>query len=116
MANVIVLFEVTLKEGRMEEYLEMAASLKEELLKAEGFIRAERFSSLSEKNKLLSKSEWRDEESIAKWRNQLKHRLCRRKGRAGSFADYKITVVAPLRCYTMMEREEAPAAANYGEE
>jgi len=38
MTNVIVLFEVTIKEGRMDDYLNMAASLKEELAKADGFI------------------------------------------------------------------------------
>ncbi len=105
MANIIVLFEVTLKEGRMEDYLKMAASLKDELAKAEGFIRAERFSSLAEKNKLLSKSEWKDEESIMKWRNTANHRLCQQKGRDGIFFDYKITVVTPVRCYSMAESE-----------
>ena len=31
MANVIVLFEVTVKDGKMDDYLKMAASLKESL-------------------------------------------------------------------------------------
>ena len=51
MANVIVLFEVTVKEGRMDDYLNMAASLKEALAKADGFIGSERFESLSAKGK-----------------------------------------------------------------
>lgn len=79
MANVIVLFEVTVKEGRMDDYLNMAASLKEELAKADGFIGSERFESLSTKGKLLSKSEWKDEESVAKWRNMEKHRICQKR-------------------------------------
>ena len=47
MGNTIVLFEVTVKNGRMDDYLKMAGSLKESLANAEGFIRAERFSSLA---------------------------------------------------------------------
>ena len=41
---VIVLFEVTVKPGKMEDYLKMAASLKDSIANAEGFIRSERFS------------------------------------------------------------------------
>jgi len=66
MTEVIVLFEVTVQEGKMDEYLRMAASLREELAKADGFISAERFSSVSTNGRLLSKSVWRDEESVAK--------------------------------------------------
>ena len=38
MAKVIVLFEVNVKDGKMNEYLEMAEALKESLAKADGFI------------------------------------------------------------------------------
>ena len=102
MPNVIVLFEVTLKTDRMEDYLQTAATLKEELARTDGFIG----------NKLLSKSEWRDEQCVAKWRNSLRHRLAQKHGRAEDFADYKITVVTPLRCYTIASREEAPEDSN----
>ena len=37
MAKVIVLFEVTVKDGKMDDYLRMAASLKESLGNAKGF-------------------------------------------------------------------------------
>src|SRR5699024_77847 len=112
MPNVIVLFEVTLKTGRMEDYLQTAATLKEELARTDGFIGSERFASLANGNKLLSKSEWRDEQCVAKWRNSLRHRLAQKHGRAEDFADYKITVVTPLRCYTIASREEAPEDSN----
>lgn len=55
---VVVLFEVTVKEEKMEDYLSRAALLKELLAHEEGFISAERFSSLSTKGKLLSLSGW----------------------------------------------------------
>lgn len=64
MDNVIVLFEVTLKEGCMEDYLNRASKLKDDLLKLDGFISAERFSSLNTKGKLLSMSIWKNEASV----------------------------------------------------
>ena len=112
LESVIVLFEGTLREGKMEDYLAQAAALKDALAQAQGFLRSERFSSLSAPNKLLSMSVWDSEESAAKWRNQMDHRLCQKHGRIVDFADYKITVVAPLRFYTMTERKDAPADSN----
>ena len=42
-----MLFEVTLREGREDDYLARAAALKELLAQEEGFVRSERFSSLA---------------------------------------------------------------------
>lgn len=112
MENVIVLFEVTIKDGKNADYLAKAAELKESLQKAEGFIYSERFSSLSVNGKLLSKSEWADEQSVEKWRNNVAHRLCQKHGRENDFVDYKITVVTPVRCYTMTQRSNAPQDSN----
>ncbi|MDO5401459.1 MAG: antibiotic biosynthesis monooxygenase family protein [Eubacteriales bacterium] len=112
MDTVIVLFEVTVKSGKMDDYLKMAASLKDSIAGAEGFIRSERFSSLSTEGKLLSLSVWKDEESIEKWRNLTAHRVCQTHGRLHDFADYKITVVTPVRTYTMTERQNAPTDSN----
>ncbi len=109
MNNTIVLFEVTVKNGKMGDYLKMAGSLKESLASAEGFIRSERFSSLATEGKLLSMSVWENEESVSKWRNLTAHRMAQKHGRMNDFADYKITVVTPVRTYTMTDRTEAPA-------
>ena len=108
MGNTIVLFEVTVKNGRMDDYLKMAGSLKESLANAEGFIRAERFSSLATEGKLLSTSVWENEECVSKWRNFAAHRMAQKHGRMNDFADYKITVVTPIRSYTMIDRAAAP--------
>ena len=35
-----------------------------------------------------------------------------KSGRMNDFADYKITVVTPVRTYTMTDRAEAPADSN----
>lgn len=112
MENVIVLFEVTVKDGKMEDYLKMAASLKDELSRADGFLRSERFSSLTVEGKLLSMSVWRDEASVAQWRNLAAHRMYQKHGRREDFADYTITVVTPVRSYTMPQRQGAPVDSN----
>ena len=112
MENVIVLFEVTVRDGKMEDYLKMAAGLKEALSQAEGFIRSERFFSLAVEGKLLSMSVWEDEASVARWRNLTAHRMCQKHGRMTDFADYTITVVTPRRTYSMAQRKEAPEDSN----
>ena len=112
MSNIIVLFEVTVKNGKMDDYLKMAGSLKESLAKAEGFIHSERFSSLATEGKLLSMSIWENEECVSKWRNLAAHRMAQKHGRMNDFADYKITVVTPIRTYTMTDRTQAPADSN----
>ena len=102
----------TLKEGHSDAYLAAAAALKQELVQTDGFLGAERFTSLASPGKLLSKSEWHDEQSVAKWRNTLRHRMAQTQGRLNDFADYKITVATPVRCYTLSSRDEAPNDSN----
>ena len=55
-----VIFEVEPAAGRQQEYLDIAATLRPELEKIDGFISIERFSSLSKPGKILSLSFWRD--------------------------------------------------------
>ena len=64
MPEIVVLFEVKpTKEGK-QRYLDLAAMLKPMLAGFEGFIRAERFTSLNEEGKLLSMNVWTDEEAV----------------------------------------------------
>lgn len=109
---ILVLFEVTIKEDRMDSYLSMARKLKDDLEKAKGFIRSERFSSLINERKLLSLSVWESEEAIEEWRNQQQHRKSQQQGRDSIFESYRITVASPIRAYTDKERQEAPEDSN----
>ena len=81
MANIIVLFEVKPTKAWMQRYLDLAASLKPLLAGFEGFIRAERFTSLNEEGKLLSMNVWTDEEAVSHWRNAMEHRMSQKEGR-----------------------------------
>lgn len=109
---ILVLFEVTIKNSYMDRYLDLAANLKNDLVKSEGFIRSERFSSLVNEGKLLSLSVWENEKAVSKWRNQTEHRMSQRQGRDSMFESYTITVASQLRSYSKIERSETPEDSN----
>jgi heme-degrading monooxygenase HmoA len=106
---VAVIFEVIPAPGRAQDYLDLAASLKPELEKMDGFVSIERFASLTNEGKILSLSIWRDEEAVKRWRNLEGHRAAQAKGRGGIFADYRLRVASVIRDYGMVERDQAPA-------
>ena len=91
---IAVIFEVWPAQGRKDDYLRIAAELRQDLNRIDGFISVERFQSLSNPEKLLSLSFWRDEEAVKNWRNHFKHRESQTKGHAGIFADYRLRVAA----------------------
>jgi len=103
-----VIFEVIPAPGRKQEYLELAAQLRPELEKIDGFISVERFASLTDESKLLSLSFWRDEEAVRNWRNLTGHREAQARGRSGVFADYRLRIASVVRDYGMTDRAEAP--------
>jgi len=105
---IAVLFEVIPNEGKKEEYLDIAASLRPELDHIEGFISIERFQSFSDPDKVLSLSFWRDEESIQQWRNLEMHRHAQAKGRNEVFKDYNLRIATVVRDYGMFDRKETP--------
>jgi heme-degrading monooxygenase HmoA len=106
---IAVIFEVWPASGRKEDYLGIAAKLKPDLEKIDGFISVERFQSLTDPGKLLSLSFWRDEDAVRTWRNQEQHRISQAAGRAGAFSDYRLRIAAVVRDYGMGERQQAPA-------
>lgn len=105
---ITVIFEALPSEGKWAEYLNIAAKLRPELSKIEGFISIERFQSVSNPQKVLSLSFWKDEESIKQWRTIELHRMAQKKGRSLIFDDYRLRVANVQRDYGMMDREEAP--------
>lgn len=105
----VVIFELEPKAGHRENYLAIAAELRTELEKADGFISVERFTSLTQEGKLLSLSFWRDADAVAAWREQRDHRKAQAKGRGQLFADYRLTVAQVERQYGLQDRDQAPA-------
>jgi heme-degrading monooxygenase HmoA len=105
---IAVIFEVRPADGRKEAYLDLAAKLRDELARMDGFISVERFQSLTDPGKLLSLSFWRDEAAVAAWRNDARHRATQAAGRGGIFAEYRLRVAAVVRDYGLGERDGAP--------
>src|SRR6476660_3586472 len=89
-----VIFEVWPESGKAEAYLDIAASLRPLLDDIDGFISIERFQSLTNPDKILSLSFWRDEAALTAWRQLDPHRDAQTQGRHGIFADYRLRVAA----------------------
>ena len=109
---IAVMFEVVPAEGQRAAYLDHAARLRRELDAIDGFISVERFESLTEPGKLLSLSFFRDEASVAAWRNLPAHRAAQARGRAGIFSAYRLRIAGVIRDYTLDERAQAPDDSN----
>lgn len=100
----VVIFEVKPLPGRAERYFELAAALREELERIDGFISVERFRSLADPDKYLSISFWRDEEAVRRWRGHAQHRAAQETGKAEIFEDFRIRVAEVVRDYGMEDR------------
>jgi heme-degrading monooxygenase HmoA len=105
---IAVIFEVWPHLERKGEYLDIAAELRPLLEHIDGFISVERFQSLSNPDKLLSLSFWRDEDAVAQWRGLEAHRDAQFRGRSTVFKDYRLRIASVVRDYGLNEREEAP--------
>ena len=105
---IAVIFEAQPQDGQQEAYLSIAAALRPELEKMDGFISIERFQSLADPGKLLSLSWWRDETAVAGWRRFEQHRAAQRAGRERIFRDYRLRVAQVLRDYGPQERAQSP--------
>ena len=105
---IAVIFELIPKPEAREEYLAIAADLRPMLDGIDGFISIERFQSLSDPQKLLSLSFWRDEAAVTEWRTREKHREAQAKGRGGIFNTYRLRVASVSRDYGMEDRRQVP--------
>ncbi len=106
---IAVIFEVRPRAGKMQQYLDIAASLRPLLEQVDGFISVERFQSLTDEGKILSLSFFRDEAAVAEWRKLEKHRAAQAAGRNEVFEGYRLRVAHVVRDYGMHERDEVPA-------
>lgn len=101
---IAVIFQVTPKDGKAGIYFDIAAELRPELEKIDGFLSIERFESRTTPGKYLSLSFWRDEDAVLVWRNHENHELAQNRGKQELFADYRISIAEVVRDYTMADR------------
>lgn len=105
---IAVIFEVQFAADRKQDYLDIATELRPLLEQVEGFLSIERFQSLTNPDKVLSLSFFRDEEAVRNWRTLARHRHAQGEGRAGIFKDYRLRVAGVIRDYGMFDRDQAP--------
>lgn len=105
---IAVIFEVEPAAGQIDTYLATAAELRSVLATVDGFISVERFQSLSNPEKILSLSFFRDEDAVQQWRNKSEHRDAQSAGRGGIFRDYRLRIARVLRDYSLDDRDDAP--------
>ncbi|RWM70005.1 MULTISPECIES: antibiotic biosynthesis monooxygenase [Mesorhizobium] len=105
---IAVIFELEPAAGKRDAYLGLAADLRPLLDGIDGFLTIERFQSLTDPNRILSMSFWRDEEAVKAWRNTEEHRQAQKAGRGGIFAGYRLRIARVVRDYGLTERAEAP--------
>lgn len=106
---IAVIFELEPAEGRLSEYLDIAAQMRPMLDEVEGFISVERFQSLSDPRRFVSLSFFKDEEAIIRWRNLDAHRRAQTEGRKGIFDHYRLRIARVIRDYGRFDRDEAPS-------
>lgn len=85
-------FEVQIRQGHRDQYLDLAASLRPALDAGGGCLFIDRFQSLSQENLLLSYQIWQDEGALTAWRVHAKHHRVQEIGREAVFSDYRIRV------------------------
>lgn len=105
---IAVIFESWPKPGRKQTYLEMAATLMPLVENVDGFISVERFQSVTDENKMVALSYWRDEAAVTAWRNVVEHRRVQERSRQSVFDNYRLRVAQVLRDYSGTERDQAP--------
>jgi heme-degrading monooxygenase HmoA len=94
-----VIFEVEPRDGRAQDYFDLAAELKPELEKIDGFISVERFMSTTTPGRYVSLSFWRDEAAVRAWREHAEHQRAQATGKAEIFEGYRIRVAEVVRDY-----------------
>jgi heme-degrading monooxygenase HmoA len=85
-------FEVQARDGHVNTYMDLAASLRPALDAMGGCLFIDRFKSLSRENLLLSYQIWQDEGSMTAWRVNAGHHKIQQTGRERVFADYRIRI------------------------
>jgi len=106
---IAVIFEVEPHPDKKQAYLDMASEMRPLVEQIDGFISVERFQSLTNPEKLLSLSFFRDEDALDEWRRLSQHRKAQKAGRTAFFENYRLRVVSVMRDYGMFDRAQAPA-------
>ena len=93
---LVILFRSKLTPtAAAEGYSDKAAEMDELARGFDGFVDVKSF--VADDGERLTVVWWRDEESLAKWRTDLRHRSAQQQGRAQWYEYYKMDVATVLR-------------------
>ena len=97
---VIGVFEFEPDDSLKGRYFELAAILRKEVEKIDGFISVERFESISNPGYYVSLSTWQDMAAVNRWREQLDHSQAQNEAKTRKlFLNYRIRVAEVVRDY-----------------
>jgi heme-degrading monooxygenase HmoA len=100
---LVILFRSKLTATAGDEYAQMAAEMDAHARTFEGFIDVKAYTAAD--GERLTVVWWRDEESLAVWRNDLRHRIAQQSGRARWYEYYKMDVAEVVRQKDFTARE-----------
>ncbi len=101
---IVVIFEASVHLEHRQTYFDLAAQLRPLLEDIDGFVSIERYASVTDPDKVLSMSLWRDERAVLRWKNVEAHRQAQQTGKQTLFANYEIKIAQVLRGYGMKGR------------
>ncbi len=93
----MVIFELRTKASQSDAYFALAAQLRVALDGIDGFMGIERFQSVSDPDKYVSISLWRDLDAIDAWRRHGPHQAAQDRGKAEIFESFTLRVAAVER-------------------
>lgn len=105
---IVMIFEYTVIEEQMDNYLHESTELRRHLGKIDGFISVERFSSSTTPGKFLAIGYFETEDAVRQWRNLPEHRRAQTLGRKRFFSGYRLVMAEAIRDYTHDMRDQAP--------
>jgi heme-degrading monooxygenase HmoA len=106
---LVVLFRSKLLPTAGEDYAQMAEEMEAHARTFDGFVDVKAY--LAADGERLTVVWWRDEESLAIWRNDARHRVAQSQGRARWYEYYKMDVATIVRQKDFTAAGLAPAVS-----
>ena len=100
---VVILFRSRLTSEAGADYQALDAELSEMVKSQDGFIDVKSFSAAD--GERLTVVWWRDEASLAEWRNQMRHREAQNTGRQKWYEYYDMDVATIVRSRSFVRKQ-----------
>ncbi len=100
--SLVILFRSKLTEQAGEDYQAMNAEMQTLVRQNPGFVDVKSYTAAD--GERLTVVWWRDEESLAEWRNLLRHREAQNTGRQKWYEYYEVEVATILRTRSFVRK------------